>query len=166
MDPAIKQYQDYEEKMKRAALFKELKRFPIKKALYPGSYIHISPSFYFPEVVYVDNDRKAKRFFTHQSIFAFIEENRTYSEKSIVRFHGQDYLEEISEEKNSFDLLISQYAGFISQHCKHYLRPQGYLLANNSHGDAGAGSTSRKLLPCLITLTPPTPIQDGDGKKP
>ena len=37
----------------------------------------------------------------------------------------------------SFDLLVSQYAGFVSQYCKRYLKIGGWLLANNSHGDAG-----------------------------
>ena len=32
--------------------------------------------------------------------------------------------------------MISQYAGFISQCCKKYLKKGGILLANNSHGDA------------------------------
>ena len=39
-----------------------------------------------------------------------------------------------------FDLLISQYAGFISNACKDYLKIGGYLLVNNSHGDAGLAS--------------------------
>jgi hypothetical protein len=37
----------------------------------------------------------------------------------------------------TFDLLISQYAGFVGQYCKPYLKTGGFLLANNSHGDAG-----------------------------
>ena len=34
------------------------------------------------------------------------------------------------------DVLLSQYAGFISEPCKGYLRAGGVLVANNSHGDA------------------------------
>ncbi|MCB0128324.1 MAG: hypothetical protein KDE58_38925, partial [Caldilineaceae bacterium] len=33
-------------------------------------------------------------------------------------------------------LLLSFYAGFISEYCTPYLRPQGILVVNNSHGDA------------------------------
>jgi hypothetical protein len=36
----------------------------------------------------------------------------------------------------SFDILISLYAGFISKHCGGYMRNGGILLVNNSHGDA------------------------------
>ena len=38
-------------------------QFGIKNAIYPGSYVHISPSFIYPEVVYIDMDKKAKKFF-------------------------------------------------------------------------------------------------------
>jgi hypothetical protein len=34
------------------------------------------------------------------------------------------------------DLLISLYAGFVSEHCTRYLRTGGHLLVNPSHGDA------------------------------
>ena len=34
------------------------------------------------------------------------------------------------------DLLISLFAGPVWEHCRRYLRPKGWLLANTSHGDA------------------------------
>ncbi len=46
----------------------------------------------------------------------------------------------IDELYRQFDLLISQYAGFISDTCKEYLKIGGFLLVNNSHGDAGLAS--------------------------
>lgn len=42
----------------------------------------------------------------------------------------------MEEEGESFDLMISQYAGFISRFCTPYLKKKGILLANDSHGDA------------------------------
>ena len=42
----------------------------------------------------------------------------------------------MKNQKKSFELLISQYAGFVSQYCKKYLKADGLLVANNSHGDA------------------------------
>ena len=54
----------------------------------------------------------------------------------MIAFHFKDYQKDIKEPKESFDLLISQYAGFISLYCKHYLKVGGLLLANNNHGDA------------------------------
>ena len=49
----------------------------------------------------------------------------------------------MGEFQSQFDLLISQYAGFISRACKDYLKIGGYLLVNNSHGDAGLASIDK-----------------------
>jgi hypothetical protein len=66
--------------------------------------------------------------------------NRRYPEEPIVRFHPRDYTEELPEDPGSFDLLISQWAGFVSRACKAYLKPGGLLLVNDSHGDASMAS--------------------------
>ncbi len=39
-----------------------------------------------------------------------------------------------------FDLLISLYAGLVSEHCTRHLRIGGQLLVNPSHGDAARAS--------------------------
>ena len=111
----------------------------ISSAIYPGSYVHISPSFFIPYVCYVDLDKKARTFFSDiPSLENYIHESVTsYKDNTTIRFYSQDYTKPIPEPDNSFDLLISQYAGFISQPCKRYLKQLGYLLVNNSHGDAG-----------------------------
>jgi hypothetical protein len=54
-----------------------------------------------------------------------------------------DFQDTIEAYYGQFDLLISQYAGFISDACKDYLRIGGYLLVNNSHGDAGLASIDK-----------------------
>ena len=41
----------------------------------------------------------------------------------------------------SFDMMFSFYAGFISQSCKKYLKQDGILVCNNSHGDASIAFT-------------------------
>ena len=135
----MKKYEEYIKKVgDRNGLFSLLsKNFPIKKALYPGSYVDITPSFYFPYTVYVDNDKKAKKFFKQGEVIKeFIEKNKEYSEDSFFRYFPNDYRLKIDEDVNSFDLLISLYAGFISKYCKNYLKNGGFLLANDSHGDA------------------------------
>lgn len=113
-----------------------VKEFQIDRALYPGSYIHIAPSFFIPEVVYVDSYKKTTRFFEDKSILDFINKNKKYDSIPKIRFHLMDYNRSIPEPFEYFDLLISQYAGFISQCCKKYLKPNGLLITNNSHGDA------------------------------
>ena len=141
MSSSIALYLEYEKKMQRAGLFMLLSTlYNIRRAMYPGSYIHISPSFYFPEVVYIDTDSKAKKFFKDGSIIQFIEDRKEYTDKTLVRFHPKDYKQFIQEEEGYFDLLISQYAGPVSLSCKKFLKPDGYLLANNSHGDASIAS--------------------------
>lgn len=114
-----------------------VEQFSIKKAIYPGSYIHITPSLIIPEVIYVDTDKKAIKFFENEKeIINFVNNNKVYTESSIVKFQAKDYWSEISIPYGYADLLISQYAGFVSQACKKYLKKGGILLVNDSHGDA------------------------------
>ncbi len=138
MSNSVSKYLEYEEKMQKSGLFELISEvYSIDCALYPGSYIHISPSFYFKEVVYVDNDSKAKKFFEDDSFKKLISNRKVYSEIAEFRFHPLNYQKEIPEKEGYFDLIISQYAGFVSMSCKKYLKDGGLIVANNSHGDAG-----------------------------
>lgn len=115
--------------------------FPIDRVLYPGSYVHLSPSFIFPSVAYVDTDRRAKAFFAdHRGTTALANARKRYDESPEITFHHADYTTDLDEPDEGFDLLISLYAGFVSEACKRYLRVGGWLVANNSHGDASMAS--------------------------
>ena len=134
---AIQEYKKYFHNGDRRDIFLVLaKEFQIDRALYPGSYIHIAPSFFISEVVYVDSYKKTTRFFEDKSILNFINKNKKYNSVPKIRFHLMDYNKNIPEPLEFFDILISQYAGFISLCCKRYLKPNGLVVANNSHGDA------------------------------
>ena len=123
--------------IERTDLFKTINsRFKIDEALYPGSFVHISPSFVFPQVVYVDSDKRCKSFFQDSNVREYIREKKAYLKESTVRFHERDFSRPFNEEDESFDLLISQFSGFISKYCKRYLKHNGILLVNDSHGDA------------------------------
>ncbi len=111
-----------------------------RRVLYPGSYIHITPSLVFPDVTYVDSFRNTNKFFESQEIKEYIGKNKQYAEESKFYFYLQDYYKEMPEEMESFDLLISQYGGFVGQATKKYLRKGGFLICNNSHGDATLAS--------------------------
>ena len=138
---AISTYEKYFHNGDRRGLFKVMvDKFGVKKAMYPGSYIHVAPSFYIPEVVYIDTFKKTKFFFNDDKYINIVIENKEYEQDPIIRFYLIDFFEDIEEELESFDLLISQYAGFISQCCKKYLKKGGLLIANNSHADAGMAS--------------------------
>lgn len=112
-------------------------RYGVERALYPGCFVHITPSFHIPEVCYVDTERRAAAFFAAPATAELVARRKQYPQPASYRFHHQDYREPVPEPDEAFDLLISQYAGFVSQHALAHLRLGGLLLANNSHGDAG-----------------------------
>ena len=131
------QYKEYFHNGDRRDIFKLLvDYYEIQSAIYPGSYIDIAPSFYIPLTVYIDSFKKTNKFFEDNSIYSFIAKNKIYRNKPILRYYNEDYNSDFGEEEENFDLLISLYAGFVSQSCKKYLKKGGILLANNSHGDA------------------------------
>ncbi len=133
-------------KFERLNLFRQLEqKYGGKRAMYPGSFVHITPSFVYPEVVYVDNDPQAKLFFDKPANYDFVAKRKHYSEPASIKFHPVDYLMGIDEPDDSFDLLISLNAGFVSLHCKRYLKVGGILLVNDSHGDATMASLDEDL---------------------
>jgi len=137
--PELYKKEYIDKQFERRGLFAELQeKYAVKSALYPGSYVHVTPSFYFPDVVYVDSFKKANTFFDdRKTVIAFINENKTYPEPASFRFIHKDYSKALDLDEGRFDLLISQWAGPISQSCKKYLKAGGILLANNSHADSG-----------------------------
>lgn len=121
----------------RLGLFAGLvEHFGVSSALYPGSFVHVTPSFVIPHVVYVDSDRRARRFFDDPRTLELVKRRRRYDAVPTIAFHHGDYTDAIDEADESFELLISQYAGFVSRACKRHLKIGGILVANNSHGDA------------------------------
>ena len=136
-------YKEYfiDREFERLDVFQILQeKYQIKSAIYPGSFVHVSPAFVYPMTTYIDSDKKAEKFFNHVKFAEFIKSRKQYSQEAVVTFYPNDYRKPIAEEHEKYDLLISQYAGFVSLHCKEYLKPDGILWANNSHGDAGLAS--------------------------
>lgn len=137
MKNVIDMYHDYRDKIgNRRELYRVVtQRYNIKSALYPGSHIDIAPSFFIPNVIYVDNFKGAIIFFKDIDIIkSYINENKEYEECVSLCFLGQDYM--IHMDIEPVDLIISQYAGFVSEACKNYLKVGGIVLCNDSHGDA------------------------------
>ena len=121
----------------RSELFKILSdTFYIKNGLYPGSFVHITPSFFISQMVYIDTDKRCSNFFSDRLTLDYIIRKKTYNKSLEIRFHHADFTNNINERAESFDLLISLYSGFISKYCKKYLKKSGLLIVNNSHGDA------------------------------
>ena len=107
-----------------------------ERVLYPGSYVDLSPSFVFPNVAYVDIDKRANAFFEDQDgIRELIRESAASPKQPQVAFIHADYTSDLGLADASFDLLVSLYAGFVSEACTDALRIGGTLLVNSSHGD-------------------------------
>lgn len=119
--------------------------FGVQRGLYPGCFVHVTPSFVIPAMYYVDSDRRAQKFFTGGFAAALARQRRMYQSESEIHFHSQSYEDPLPIADQSVDLIVSQYAGFVSHACLRYLVRGGYLIANNSHGDAGLAWSNPEL---------------------
>lgn len=109
--------------------------------LYPGSYVDVAPSFVFRSVTYLDMDRRAAAFFADEvGVREIVASHPGGPTDAEIRFIHADYTDGLGPERPGFDLLVSLYAGFVSEHCTEHLRPGGTLLVNPSHGDAAMAS--------------------------
>ena len=137
MNNPINQYLDYIQKIgDRKDLYKAVaKHFNVTRALYPGSHIDISPSLVIPDVTYIDNFKGAIQFFDNlEPLVDYANQNKEYEGACHISFYGKSYEDHLELAK--VDLIISQYAGFVGQSTKRYLKEDGILLCNDSHGDA------------------------------
>ena len=116
-------------------------KFGDARVLYPGSYLHITPSLVFPLVCYVDSLKGIEEALAAPSLLEYVNRHKGYQEEAIIRRYQQDYESFNAEPEESFDLLISLNAGLISQTCKRFLRPGGLLLVNDGHYDARRAHT-------------------------
>ena len=137
MGNIINEFYEYKKAIgDRTMLYRSVvQKFNVKTALYPGSHIDIMPSFVIPNVTYIDNFKGTIKFFEDMDIIiSFIEKNRAYESAPKITFFSGDYRNAYDIEP--VDLLISQFAGFVGQEAAQYLKKQGILLCNDSHGDA------------------------------
>jgi hypothetical protein len=102
--------------------------------------VHITPSLVFSDVTYIDSFRNTYKFYESLEVKDFIEKNKGYQSETNLKFYQQDYNEDIPEDIESYDIVISQYGGFVGQAVKKYLKSNGFLICNNSHGDASMAS--------------------------
>ena len=118
---------------------------------YPGSYVDIAPSFVWLSVTFVDLDRRAARFFEdREGVGEIIAGHAGSPPDPDVRFVHDDYTSRLPFVEDSFDLLVSLYAGPISRHCTRYLRVGGMLLVNPGHGDVAFASLDDRYELCGV----------------
>jgi hypothetical protein len=119
---------------------------------YPGCYVDLAPSFVFRSVTYLDMDKRAPRFFADtEGVLELVAQHGGPVEPDVTFIHG-DYTDRLDLPVEHFDLLVSLYAGFISELCTRHLRIGGVLLVNPSHGDAAMASVDpRYVLTGVVT---------------
>ena len=77
--------------------------FNIKYGLYPGSFVHITPSFFISHMVYLDTDKRCSRFFSDKLTLDYIIRKKSYSESPEIRFYPTDFTSSINEKAETFD---------------------------------------------------------------
>jgi hypothetical protein len=124
--------------LERDGLFRLLReRFEPETVLYPGCFIHCTPSFWFQHVVYVDRHEMAQRFFGDEDgVRRFVDARRHYRPPAHVRFIAADYTQDLALPGRGHDLVLALYAPGVSRSCARYLKPGGVLVSNDHCGDA------------------------------
>ncbi|MGB3686408.1 MAG: class I SAM-dependent methyltransferase [Ornithinimicrobium sp.] len=118
----------------------------VSRALYLGSYLDLSPSTAIPSVTYVDTDRRAAAYFADNERIAADLEGRTRVGAGVdVDFIAADFTGQLPLPDASIDLVISLYTVPAWDHCRRYMRPGGFFLANSSHGDASLAALDPSL---------------------
>jgi hypothetical protein len=107
---------------------------------YPGCYVDIAPSFVFASVTYLDTDKPAAGFFADtEGVLEIVAKHNGPPEPAITFIHA-DYSTTLDLPTEHFDLLVSLYTGFVSEHCTRHLKIGGRLIVHPSHGDAAMAS--------------------------
>lgn len=125
-------------RFERNGLFKLIQeKYHPKEVLYPGCSTHITPAFFFPNVVFVDKDPAAMAFFSnHEIVLDLVKQRRECRISPYIQFIFQDFTKPLPIHKNQFDLLLALYTGGVSKACRSYLKIGGLLLTNNHKNDA------------------------------
>lgn len=114
-------------------IFNYLKsHYEITHVVYPGSFIHIAPSFTFGSVTYIDMYENIDSFYRNEDIFKYVDLHKFYDDATLMTFIYGPY----TSHEGQYDLMISSNAGPVSIDCKPLLKSGGLLLVNNGHSDA------------------------------
>ena len=122
-------------------IFQEtLRETNAKSVFYPGCHRHLTTSLIFPDVTYVDCDSKVGPLFKEAAAKDYVEEQKLYNDETHYEFccaNVQERLpKRLPKKGEGYDLLISLSAGLLAGSCTSLVRPEGYLLVNDSHSDA------------------------------
>lgn len=121
----------------RAKLFEAIsKKYKCTHVLYPGSSVHITPSFYFQHVAYVDKSEISNLFFEEiGEVVKYVNENKKYRQTPYIAFLNEDFTKKLSIRTANYDLLIAIYADNVIDSCKRYIISDGLILTNDYYGE-------------------------------
>ena len=108
----------------------------VQRVVYPGSYVHLTPSLVFPHVCYVDSVKGFGAAMQSGDVVPWLDAHKEYSDPVELTAIETAYNRIPSTLHAGFGLMISLNAGAISQECKSLLSPGAHLLANDGHYDA------------------------------
>ncbi|PJZ67190.1 hypothetical protein CH371_03785 [Leptospira wolffii] len=122
----------------RAGLFRLLRdMLGSGNVVYPGSGIHITPSFYFRSVTYVDSRDEVEEFFSDPSLIrSVIDSEKNYREVPEIRFFQKDYLLPDFQIEGEFQLLLCLHAPYCFPNFRKNLPVGAHYLTNDFQGSA------------------------------
>jgi Histidine kinase-, DNA gyrase B-, and HSP90-like ATPase len=96
--------------LEREGLFQLLRKwFAPETILYPGCFLHVTPSFWLQHVVYVDrHDRDGRFFANEEGVRRFVNARRHYRPPAYLRFLPADYTQPLPLPGNGLGLAICQ----------------------------------------------------------
>lgn len=115
----------------RAGLFRLVKKLiPVASAFYPCCSYHITPSFFFPRVYYLDKSDTAAAFFKDKAQVDKIIDSR----KEVSESHWEFIQADVTDSLDSIpevDLVIVLYGGDVLKHAFTKARPKGNILTSS-----------------------------------
>jgi len=116
----------------RTGLFKLIRKIlPIKSAFYPGCSFHITPSFFFETVYYVDKSDAVANFFADEKTIKKIIEPRQEVANPVWKFFHLDVEDSLSVIPE-VDLVIALNGGDVLMHAFSKAKVKGYVLTSSN----------------------------------
>lgn len=121
----------------RLELFKSIRELlHPRTVLYPGCSVHITPSFVFQNVTYVDSSDQSREFFKDLNpIKDYVSRHTDYRSDPYIQYLCSDIRHLDSSFHAIFNLVITAYSGAIGRYCWKYLSKKGHYISNNHDGD-------------------------------
>jgi hypothetical protein len=114
----------------RSGLFDCIKKnFKSNNVVYIGSSIHITPSFYFQNVTYIDNSGLSRSFFhTPGNVAAYISSFKKYKSNPHVTYNNVDYQNYKLNSQCNYDIALCIYSPNSLATAIHCIKKKGIII--------------------------------------